>query len=67
MEIMRLKYRLGRILKPGEESRGLYGIMSARKHITLRISIIQEHAELLTQCDSRYLQEVFLELPSSSG
>lgn len=62
MEVQRLSYRLGRILKPGEVSRGLYGVMSSSKHITLRVTITQECAELLTECDSRYIQEVFLEL-----
>lgn len=60
MEVRRIVYKLGKILKPGEKSRGLYGIMSSAKHITLRVSMIQEHAEMLSECDSRYLQEVFL-------
>jgi hypothetical protein len=61
MEVKRIKYKLGRILDVGEKSRGLYGIMSSAKHITLRVSMTQEHAELLTQCDSRYVQEIFLD------
>lgn len=60
MEVQRKVYKLGRILNPGESSRGLYGIMSEAKHITLRVSMTQEHAELLSECDSRYLQEVFI-------
>lgn len=56
----RLVYKLGKILLPGEKSRGLYGIRSNLKDVTLRVSMTQEHAELLTECDSRYLQEVFL-------
>lgn len=60
MEVRRLVYKLGKILLPGEESRGLYGIMSNLKDITLRVSMTREHAELLTECDSRYVQEVFI-------
>lgn len=59
MEVRRLEYKLGKILKPGEKSRALYAIRSY-KGITLRASMSSEHATMLTECDSRYMQELFL-------
>ena len=56
----RVVYKLGRVLNRGEESRALYGIMSSKKDITLRVSMTREHAELLTGCDSRHIVEVFI-------
>ncbi|WGH49755.1 hypothetical protein [Alishewanella phage vB_AspM_Slickus01] len=62
LEVRTLKYRLGKKLEKGEASRGLYAIVSAKKGIVLRISVLKEHAELLCDNDSRFLQEVFLEV-----
>lgn len=62
LTVKRYKYKLGRTLAKGESSKGLYAIMSTSKNIVLRVSVIKEHAELLTQCDSRYLKEIFLEI-----
>lgn len=60
-EVRRFKFRPGRTLAKGEESKtGLYGIISTSKQYALRISLIKEVAELYTECDSRYLTEVHL-------
>ena len=61
MEVRRLRYKLGKVLPPGESSSGLYGIISTKKEITLRVSMSKDHAELLTECESRYVRELFLE------
>lgn len=58
----RWKFIPGRILDIGEKSKtGLYGIMSASKNIALRISCIQETAELYRD-DSRYICEMYIDL-----
>lgn len=62
LQVKTYKYKLGKKLEVGEKSRGLYAIMSTKKNIVLRISVLKEHAELLCDNDSRYLQEVFLEV-----
>lgn len=65
-EVRKVRYQLGRILKPNERSRGLYGIISTRNGIVLRCEGMLSNAEIKTECDSRYIQEIFLE-PSSGG
>lgn len=61
MEIRRWKYIPGKILGPGQKSKtGLYGIMSIAKNIALRISCIQETAEIYRDEDSRYVCEIYI-------
>ncbi len=61
MEIRRWRFIPGRVLSPNEKSKtGLYGIMSVAKHIALRISCIQEIAELQRD-DNRYICEMFID------
>lgn len=56
---MRLK--LGRPLSPGTKSAsGMYAIVAKRRDRILRICLIQELAELMSQDESRYLAEVWL-------
>lgn len=58
----RFSYRRGRVLKPTEKSKsGLYAIIGTRKDVVLRMTLFNEGAELLTGCDSRHIEEVFLE------
>ena len=62
MEMRRWKYIPGRILDPYEKSKtGLYGIMSASKNIALRISCIQETAEIYRD-SSRYVCEMYIDI-----
>lgn len=60
--VNKYRYHLGKILKPGEASSGLYAIMSTKNNIVLRIAMTKELAEILTCDDSRYIQEAFLDL-----
>jgi hypothetical protein len=60
--VTRYRYHLGKVLQSGETSRGLYAIMSSKNNIVLRIAMTKELAEMLTCDDSRYIQEVFLEI-----
>jgi hypothetical protein len=67
MSIRRWSYIPGRILDPGEKSKsGLYGIMSTQKNIALRISCIQETAELYRD-DSRYICEMYIDFQKESN
>lgn len=61
-EVRRVGYRLGKVLADGEKSRGLYAVMSSKKHIVLRCEGIEQLARMKAECDSRYLQEIFLVL-----
>jgi hypothetical protein len=57
----RVTFHLGRPLQRGEISKsGLYGIMSKRKGIALRISLIKETAELYAEDESRTLCEAWI-------
>lgn len=59
---MPFRYRRGRVLQPAESSKsGLYAIVGTKKDIVLRVSLFKEGAEILTGCDSRHIEEVFLE------
>lgn len=60
MVVREVKYKLGKRLENGCISLGLYAIMSSKKDIVLRVSMTNEHAELLTQDESRYIREVYL-------
>lgn len=59
--VQRFEFQIGKPLQRSEISRtGFYGIISTSKQIALRISLIRECAEYLTQDESRYLAEVSL-------
>lgn len=62
LEVATYRYKLGKKLAKGESSSGVYAVMSTKKDIVLRISLIKDQAELYCDYDSRYLQEVFLVL-----
>lgn len=50
------------MLQTGQTSpSGLYGIMSTKKDLLLRVQIDPQTADLLTQDDSRHLQSIWLE------
>jgi len=50
----------GNLLKPGELSIGLYGIVATDKDLVLRVQLRAELAELYTEDKSRHIQEIFL-------
>lgn len=60
--IHRIKFRTGRLLKPGERSKnGLYAIQSSQKDITLRIAMDFDIAQELCDFDNRHLKECWIE------
>jgi hypothetical protein len=62
-KVIRLKYRLGKALSKEDKSKsGIYAIMSAAKGIVLRVSMFEEAAKMMTEDESRYLQEIYLEI-----
>lgn len=59
-KVARLTVQTGRTLLPGETSRsGLYGIVS-NKGVILRVSLYKEIAEMLSDYDTRNVQEIFV-------
>lgn len=63
LEIRRWSYIAGRRLDTNEKSKtGLYGIMSMQSNIALRISCIQETAEMYRDENSRYLCEIYIDI-----
>ena len=55
------RYVRGKKLAPGEESKtGLYAIIGTKKDLVLRVSLFTDAAELLTECDSRHIEEIYL-------
>lgn len=49
-------------MKPNEESSsGLYGIIGTRKDIVLRVQLDPETAKLITEDESRHLEEIYFE------
>ena len=61
-KLKRLKFVIGKKLKPGEYSKsGLYALMSKKGNFALRISLIKGIAQLHNDEDSRYLAEAWLE------
>lgn len=61
MEVKSFRAIRGKPLEPGEKSRGLYGIIGVKKDLLLRVAIDPRIAEIYTECDSRSIQEIFLE------
>jgi len=59
-EVWTANFIRGKRLEPGEKSRGVYGVVSTRKDLVLRVPLRQEIAELYTQDDSRHIEEIFL-------
>lgn len=59
-EVWTAKFTRGKRLKPGETSRGVYGVIGTRKNIVLRVPLRKEIAELYTNDDSRHIEEIFL-------
>ena len=51
----------GRRLEPGQESRGLYGIVATQKDLVLRIPLTKELAAIYADDDSRHIEEIFLQ------
>lgn len=52
---------VGDVLKPGEKGNGCYGIVSKKTGKLLRVTLIHEMAEFLTQDEHRYITECFIE------
>lgn len=51
----------GKKLEPGTKSKtGLYAIVGTRKDLVLRITLFKDGAEMLTEDDSRHIEEVSL-------
>ena len=62
-KVVKLPYRLGKVLSKNDKSRsGLYAVMSTAKGIVLRVCMFEEAAKMMTEDESRYLQEIFLEI-----
>lgn len=62
MEIRRWTYIPGKHLEPYEKSKtGLYGIVSTNKNVVLRISCIQEIAEMYRD-ESRDICEMYIDV-----
>ena len=59
-EVRAAWYKRGNKLKRGEKSRGIYGVVGTKQDLLLRVPLRLELAELYTQCDSRHIEEVFL-------
>jgi hypothetical protein len=56
-----IEFKLGRELAPGERSRnGLYALLARKRDQVLRISMIQEAADLLCDYESRYIRECYV-------
>ena len=56
-------YRRGKMLAPGQGScNGLYAIIGTKKDLVLRISLFKEGAELMTQDNSRHIEEIYLDI-----
>ena len=53
-------YIRGRRLEPGEESRGIYGIVATDKDLVLRVPLRKELAEIYADDSSRHIEEIFL-------
>ena len=51
----------GKQLKPGEESRAVYGIISTNSDIILRVPLQKEMAELMYDENFRHIEEIFLQ------
>ena len=51
----------GKKLTVGEESAGIYGIVGTKKDILLRCPLMKEQAEIYSCCDSRHIEEIFLQ------
>ena len=65
-QVTKLPYKLGNIVSDTNDncnSKCLYAIMSARKEIVLRVTPDIKLARLLTECDSRYIRELYLQIP----
>lgn len=60
LEVMPFRFIRGQPLEHGETSNALYGIISTRKDIVLRVSLTKEMAKTLTPDDERYIQEIYL-------
>lgn len=60
LQVKSFRYQLGKEILPGEQSSGLYAIVSRSKGVVLRVALTKESAEIYTECDSRYIRELFL-------
>ena len=62
LELKTIKFRLGKDLKPDEESStGCYAIVKSKTNWTLRISLIKNVANYLCDFDSRKIRECLIE------
>lgn len=62
LRIERVAFKTGKTLKSGEKSSsGLYGIMSTRKNIALRITMFKDLAEIFIEDGSCFIQEIWIE------
>jgi hypothetical protein len=60
-QLKRYEFKVGKILNKNEISKsGLYALVSLKGNITLRISLIQEIAELQRDDNSRYIAEAWI-------
>jgi hypothetical protein len=60
-EIRQVAFIRGKLLAPGESSPALYGIVSTKKDIVLRVPMTKESAELYAGDDSRHIEEIYLQ------
>lgn len=60
-QLMKLKWKVGRRLLPGEKSQtGAYAIISARNNHLLRVSLCPNTAHLLADGEDRFAAEISL-------
>ena len=61
-EIRQAAFIRGKRLASGESSPALYGIVSTKKDIVLRVPMTKESAEMYADDDSRHIEEIYLQL-----
>ena len=59
-EVREANFIRGNKLEPGETSRALYGLVATQKDLVLRVPLQKELAELMSDDDSRHIEEIFL-------
>ena len=60
----RIRFHRGNRLYPGEQSRGIYGVVATKKDLVLRVPLRKELAEMYAEDDSRHLEEIFISRPN---
>jgi hypothetical protein len=64
--LVEMNFVRGNKLEPGQESRGLYGVVSTKKDLVLRVPMIKEVAALYCDGETRHIEEIFLVVKEES-